>query len=129
MSRLVSAGAIVYAQADFFLPKGSINRQSGIVPASLSLSVFFGASVLAWPLADGSAVADAGVSAGTVYFNEVAGAPGFYSVRFFPDRTGFWRIILANAALQQEVILEFDVAPAGVFKAASKGGLTASFTP
>ena len=94
MSRLVSAGAIVHAQADFFQPKGSINRPAGIVAASLSMSAFASSSVLSWPLADGASVPDSGISAGTVYFNEVSGAPGFYSVRFFTDRVGFWRVVL-----------------------------------
>jgi len=129
MSRLVSAGAVVHAQADFFQPKGSVNRLTGIVPASLTMAAFVNSSVLAWPLADGSSVTDSGVSAGTVYFNEVSGAPGFYSVRFFPDRTGFWRVVLRSLALQQEAVLEFDAAPAGVFKAVPRGGLTASFAP
>lgn len=129
MSRLVSAGTIAYAQADFFQPKGSINRLPGIVAASLGMTVFANSSVLAWPILDGGGVPNSGVSAGSVYFEEISGAPGFYLVRFFPDRVGFWRIVLSYPALQQEVPLEFDVVPANVFKAAAKGGLTASFDP
>lgn len=129
MSRIVSAGAVAYAQADFYQPKGSINRLSGLVPASLTMKVFANSSLLSWPLEAGSGVSNSGVSAGTVYFEEVSGASGFYLVRFFPDRTGFWRIVLSYVALQQEVALEFDVVPAGVFKAVPRGGLSASFEP
>lgn len=119
----------MHAQADFFQPKGSINRLSGIVAASLSMSAFTSSSALPWTLEDGSAVTDSSVSSGKVYFNEVSGASGFYSVRFFPDRVGYWRIVFQYSALQEEVVLEFDVVPANVFKATIKGGLTASFNP
>jgi len=129
MSRLISAGTIAYAQADFFQPKGSINRLSGIVAASLSVKVFANSSALTWPLVDGGGISNSGISSGSVYFEEISGASGFYLVRFFPDRVGFWRIIFSYPALQQEVALEFDVVPANVFKATVKGGLTASFGP
>jgi len=129
MSRLVSAGTIAYAQADFFQPKGSINRLPGIVAASLGMTVFANSSVMSWDLVDGGGTSNANVSAGSVYFEEISGASGFYLVRFFPDRVGFWRIVFSYPALQQEVLLEFDVVPANVFKAVAKGGLTASFDP
>ena len=72
--------------------------------------VFVDGQVLSWSLVDGAFVADSGIGAGLVCFNEVAGAAGFYLVRFFPDRTGFWRIVLQHPDLG-EVVCEFDSLP------------------
>jgi hypothetical protein len=77
--------------------------------------------ILSWPLLDGTAVADSSISAGNVYFNEIIGAPGFYSLRFFPDRVGYWRISVVASSF--ESLLEFDVNPAS----AQSSGLIASF--
>lgn len=100
---------------------------SGIGISQLSLAVFVDNGLLAWPLVDGSLVPDSSVSAGTVYFNEISGSPGFYSVRFFPDRTGYWRIVIGNAALGAEVVKEFDVVPANPI--GPPNGLNATFLP
>lgn len=127
MGRLVSAGSLVYGQADFFFPSGTTNRVSGIVASNLSLIVFSNNAILPWVLADGSGVPDSGISAGTVYFNEITGASGFYSVRFFPDRVSAWRIVLTSVSLSQQVILEYDSLPPGVLRPPS-GGLNASFS-
>lgn len=127
MSRIISAGSIAYSHADFYQPNGSITRLSGIVPANLSLSLFSNSTVLAWPLLDGSNITDSDISSGTVYFEEIVGASGFYLVRFFPDRIGFWRMVLTDQVLLEEVITEYDVVPAGVFKTAPGAGLSASF--
>jgi hypothetical protein len=126
MGRLLSAGSLVRDQIDLYLPSGSINRIQGYALSGLSLALFFNNSPVAWPLADGTLVPDSSVSAGTVYFNEIQGSPGFYSVRFFPDAVGFWRIVLTAAPLQTERVLSYDVAPAGSFKS-GQGGLIASF--
>lgn len=125
MGRLVSAGVLIRDQVDFFLPGGGSNRVSRIGVSQLSLAVFAENVLLAWPLADGLAVPDSSVSAGTVYFNEIAESPGFYSVRFFPDRTGYWRVVLKDIALSAEVIREFDIGPAGPI--GPPNGLNATF--
>ena len=123
MGRNVSSGSLVRAQADFFLPAGSANRVTGVQWSTLAPLVFVNNSALPWQIADGTAVPDSSISAGTVYFHEIPGSPGFYSVRFFPDRTGYWRIALKSSSLGAEVILEFDItAPA-----APAGGLNATF--
>jgi hypothetical protein len=127
MGRLVSAGVLVRDQADFFLPGGGANRATGVVAAQLTLTAFAENGLLPWPLADGTLVPDSSISAGTVYFNEISGSPGFYSVRFYPDRTGYWRVVLKNAALSAEVVREFDVTPAGPI--GPPNGLNASFLP
>jgi hypothetical protein len=123
MGRSVSAGGLVRDQADFFLPGGNV-RAGGIALPQVSMTAFSDNGLLSWPLADGSTVPDSSISAGTVYFSEISGAPGFYSVRFFPDRVGYWRIVLRVDAFQSEVVREYDVNPAS---AASPNGLNASF--
>ncbi len=127
MSRIVSAGTIAYSQADFYQSPGSILRVSGIIAANLTLTTFVNSSLLSWSVSDGLIVPDSSISAGTIYFNEIPGTSGFYLIRFFPDRVGFWRVILTYSGISQEVPLGFDVVPAGVFKAIPAGGLTASF--
>jgi hypothetical protein len=125
MGRTISSGVLARSQADIFNPAGSETRQSGIVPSGLTLSLFVNNSLIPWTLQDGSSVPDSSVSAGYIYFNEIAGAPGFYSVRFFPDRVGFWRMVLKVGMTSAEVITEFDVVPATISNA--NGGLNASF--
>lgn len=124
MGRLLSAGSIVRAQADFFLPAASVNRITGLTAAGLTLKLFADNAAISWPLVDGSTVADSSISAGTVYFNEISGSPGFYSVRLFPDRIGFWRVILTNVSIQTERILELDIVPSGK---SGQTGLIATF--
>ncbi len=126
MGRLLSAGSLVRDQIDLYLPAGSVNRVVSYSVSGLTLSLFFNNSLVAWPLADGALVPDSSVSAGTVYFNEIQGSPGFYAVRFFPNAVGFWRAVLTAAALQTDRVLEYDVVPAGSFSP-SQGGLVASF--
>ncbi len=82
-------------------------------------------SVLFWPLVDGSSVPDSSVVAGNVYFNEIASCPGFYSVRFFPDRVGFFRFVFLHSGYSIEVEKDFDVLPPGVLRPSS-GGLIPS---
>jgi len=109
------------------MPAGSINRVVGESYASLLLNIFVDNGLLAWPLADGTTVADSSVAAGTVYFNQISGAPGYYSVRFFPDRVGFWRLIFREMTLNEEVIRSYDVTPARPGPASNE--LNASFVP
>lgn len=126
MGRQVSAGSIVYGQPDIYVPIGSNVRPAGVQASSLSVAVFVNNARSSWSLLDGTLVQDASIAAGNIYFNEVMGSSGYYSVRFFPDRTGFWRVILRNPSLQLEWVLEYDVLPSGLFNP-SGGGLIASF--
>lgn len=123
MGRLISAGALAYDQTDFFLPAESSNRVSGIVVANLRMTMFVNNAVIPWTLVDGSFVPDSSISAGSVYFNEIAAAPGYYSVRFFPDRIGFYRLCFVTVGI--EVDREYDVLPAGVLRPGT-GGLIPS---
>ncbi len=125
MGRSVSAGCLIRDQADFYLPGGT-QRASGISVSQVSLDAFSDNGLLEWPIADGSAVADSSISAGTIYFSEIYGAPGFYSIRFFPDRVGYWRMVLRVSAFGSEAIREYDITPSS---SSPSNGLNASFLP
>lgn len=125
MGRTVSAGVLVRDQLDIYNPPSSFTRSTGVVPSGISVTAFVNNAAVAWPLADGTAVADSSVSAGTVYFNEIPGSAGFYSLKFFPDRVGFWRFVIRIAATSTEVVKEYDVVPSQQVNASS--GLNASF--
>jgi hypothetical protein len=124
MGRIISAGSLARAQADFFFPTGSSNRITNILYSSIQSKLFFNNSILPWQLVDGTSVLDSSISAGKIYFNEISGNLGYYSVRFFPDKIGFWRLILKNISSDPEVVLEFDTTS----PQAPSGGLNASFT-
>lgn len=129
MSRLVSAGAVVRDQLDVFITPSSTSRVTGLSATAVSVKVFVNNVLMPWATQDGTTVPDPSVSAGTVYVNEIPSAPGFYSVRFFADRVGFWRIVLTVSQYSAEVAHEYDVVVAGYFGSAPSGGggLTASF--
>ena len=125
MSRLIAAGTVVYDQPDFFNPPGV--RAVGVVPANLSLTLFLNNGLLSWPLIDGSAVADSSVSSGSIYFNEISGSNGYYSIRFFPHQIGFWRLIIKHSAFNQEVIKKYDIIASGSLSPTGTSGLNAAF--
>ncbi len=125
MGRLISAGALAYDQLDFFFPDGSASRVPDIQASGLQMWLFVNNGVLSWPLVDGTSVPDSSVSSGHVYFNQIAASPGFYSLRFFPDRVGFFRMVFLHPSYGIEVERNYDVLPSGVLRP-SNGGLIAS---
>lgn len=127
MNRIVPAGSIVYGQLDFY-DSVSRARIPGIQVSDLLFKLFFNNSILNWPLQDGSAIFDSSVAAGIVYFNETSLDSTFYSLRFFPDRVGFWRFVFSDMSIGVEIIQEYDIVPAAVFSSAGpSGGLNATF--
>ncbi len=126
MSRLLPSASLIRDQVDYYDPTGSVNRALGVTFSQITLQIFVDNSKLLWPIVDGTLTADSSISAGTVYLNGVSGSPGFYSLRFFPDKVGFWKLSLLNTTFNQEVIKEYDVVPAGTFGPTSSG-LNASF--
>jgi hypothetical protein len=125
MGRLIPAGTLAFEQLDFFVPAGTVNRMSGIPASGLQMWLFVNNQILSWPLVDGTATPDSSIVSGSVYFNEIAACPGFYSVRFFPDRVGFFRFVFLSQPYSVELIKEFDVLPPGVLRPSS-GGLIPS---
>ena len=122
MARTIVAGRLAFDQVDFF---ESGHRKTGVAWSDLQMRAFLNASVLSWSLVDGTFTPDSGIGAGSVFFNEIVGVNGYYLVRFFPDRPGFWRIVLSHPVLGVEVIREYDAFPA----VPSASGLQASFEP
>jgi hypothetical protein len=106
--RLVQNNEEIDDQVDF-LAGDVFTRIVGITVPQLSLKVFFNNQLQSWPLINGQGITDAQVVSGSVYFNEIAGAPGYYSVRWRPSGVGFWRLVLNYAAGQQTVALGYDV--------------------
>jgi hypothetical protein len=120
--RIVQANQTVLDQVDFFAPD-EFTRILGLIPASLASRIFFENVLQPWPLISGLGITDAQVVSGSIYFNEIPGNPGFYSVRFRPNALGYWRNILSYAAGLQTEAHDFDVVPS----VATSNGLHASF--
>jgi len=121
--RLIPINRAVIDQADFFAPD-DFTRITGLTTADITSTLFFNNVAQPWALTNGALVTDAQVAAGKVYFNEITGQPGFYSVRFRPNAVGFWRLVLAYSAGSRTVLLGFDVLPEPPIVAS---GLKASF--
>ena len=121
--RVVQANQVVLDQVDFFQPDG-FTRVTGLIPASLISQLFFNNTQQPWPLVSGLGVTDQQVSSGFIYFNELVGQPGFYSVRFRPNSLGYWRNLLTYSAGMQIAAQDFDVVQSAP---AMESGLHASF--
>lgn len=106
--RIVQVNQVVLDQADFFEPDG-FTRTVGLTVVDLISEIFHDNLKQPWPLVSGSGVTDAQVAAGTIYFHQIEGNPGFYNVRFRPNATGFWRNLLTFTAGQQNSAQDFDV--------------------
>lgn len=105
-SRRVDAGKLVLEQVDLFLANGKTRAQN-IVIGDLNLKLFFNNSQIEWPLVSGANVQDLQVTAGQIYWTEFL--TGFYTIRFFPNVVGSWRILLTYPAYDQAVSLSYDV--------------------
>lgn len=122
-TRVVHSGLLVFEQVDLFLPDGK-TRVQGVTAADVRVKVHVGSTDLAWPVVSGTSVADVQAAAGKVYWEEFEA--GFYSVRFFPNRIGLWRLIVTWPAGNQAVSQMYDVIPKPAFPGAL--GLRATFT-
>lgn len=121
--RIVRTNQTVIDQADFFQVNG-FTRVGGLTFVDLSAQVFHNNVRQPWTMANGATTSDGQVKMGLIYFHEIPGAAGNYSVRFRPNAAGYWRVILTYTAGQQIVAQDYDV----VAEPAQSGGLTASFT-
>lgn len=109
-SRVVVANEVSLDQADFFQEDG-FTRVSGLASSDVSLQVFQNNTLLDWTLVTGVAVDDESVRSGHVYWSEISGAAGVYSVRLRPSAVGYWRVILTYAAGAQILAQDLDVLP------------------
>jgi hypothetical protein len=121
--RVVQANQVVFDQVDFFQSDG-FTRVARLTSGHLEPQVFFNNRPLAWAIVPGGAIGDAQVAAGSLYFNEIPGLLGYYSIRFRPDALGYWRIVLTYRAGQQISAQDFDVVQSAP---AMESGLKASF--
>lgn len=122
--RLVRINETVYEQADFLDPD-VFTRRAGLTLLDITSTLFFNNVLQPWTLTNGAPISDNLVTSGSVYFHEISGAPGYYSVRLRPNAAGYWRLVLSYAAGQQIVAQDY-VVTADVPQL--QGGLTASFT-
>jgi hypothetical protein len=109
-ARQVPTNETVLSQVDFFQPDG-YTRVAGIGFAQVVVQTFWQNVPQPWSVVTGAGVTDAQVVAGRIYWNEVPGASGYYSVRFRPNAAGYWRLSVGYPAGLQVVAQDFDVAP------------------
>ncbi len=122
--RMVNAGSSVIDQLDFFEATDPIVRKPGISYSSISVSVFANNIQVNWPIVDGTNIPDYSVSSGFVYFNEIIGSPGYYSMRWYPNSTGFWRLSFTYPTNQVTIIKEYDIVPSGTIGTPTNGIVT-----
>ena len=106
--RQVFANQVVFDQADFFQSDG-FTRVVGIVISQLTCELFFNNSSLPWVLTPSAGVSDAQVAAGKIYWGEIPGDPGRYSVRWRPNALGYWRLIITYPTGTQIMAQDYDV--------------------
>jgi hypothetical protein len=110
-SRVSFSNHVIFEQADFFQQDG-FTRVTGLTISDISVQVFQDNQLLNWTLAEGQYVDDDATRSGYVYWSEITGAPGVYSVRFRPTSVGFWRMIITYAdglqLLAQDVEVIFE---------------------
>lgn len=104
--RTVNVSKLVLDQVDLFRPDGK-TREQGVSVGDLNLKLFFKGSRVEWPLVSGTNVQDLQITAGRVYWTEFE--TGFYTLRFFPNVIGTWRVLLTYPEYDQAVSLVYDV--------------------
>jgi len=123
--RLVQINQVVFDQADFF-QSDDFSRVTGITATGGQITslLFYNNIEQPWPLTDGVGVLDTQVVSGKIYWNEIASESGFYNVRWRPNNTGFWRLVITFAAGTQILGQDYDVQQSPPI---TSSGLTASF--
>lgn len=127
MGRLLPSGSIVRDQLDFYSPPGSFVRLPGVSVSQLNLAAFYNNAPVLWPLVDGSSTLDSSIVSGSFYFNAIPGALGYYSLRYYPDKVGYWRVVVYDTVSGSEQVRDYDITTA-VQSSALNTGLIASFT-
>jgi hypothetical protein len=123
--RLVAPNQVVFDQADFFQSDG-YTRVLGLTVSQVAIQVYLNNVLQGWTLVDGSAVTEAQIVSGKVYFSPISGGP--YSVRWRPNAIGYWRLILTYPAGSQILAQDYDVSTStGTSGPSSSTGLQTSF--
>jgi hypothetical protein len=97
---------MVFEQVDLFLGDGE-TRSTGVLVAGLQVVVHTGPTVLTWPLVTGVSIPDIRIAAGKIYWTEFSS--GYYSIRFFPNVVGLWRVIVTYPAHNQAKSYTYNV--------------------
>jgi hypothetical protein len=97
-------------QADFFQSDG-FTRVTGLTVSQLTMALFFDNQPQPWQFVTGAGVTDTQITSGYVYWLEVPGAPGYYSVRFRPNAIGYWRLLITYPVGTQIQGQDYDVVP------------------
>ena len=108
--RLVYANQTVVDQADFFQSDG-YTRVTGLTPTGLICQLFFDNQLQPWKFITGANITDTQIASGAVYWVEVPGSPGIYSVRFRPNAVGYWRLLISYPVGLQIMGQDYDVNP------------------
>jgi hypothetical protein len=112
--RSLSAGSLVYDQLTIYDPSNSFNRAVGLNISDFSLSLFANNVDLNWNLLDGTSVLDQDISSGNVYLNEIVSYPGFYNLRWYPDRIGYWYMSISCSVNGVDYVKEYDLKSANI---------------
>ena len=123
-TRFIQVNQIVLDQADYFESDG-FTRVLGLTVADLTCQVFFNNSQQPWPLVSGAGILDNQIVSGKIYFHEVPGSPGIYSVRFRPNAVGYWRNLVTYTHGTQILAQEYDVSAQTI---TAPSGVKSSFT-
>jgi hypothetical protein len=110
--RLVQSNQVVYDQADFFQLDG-FTRQAGLTIGQITFQVYFNNTLQAWTLVSGVGVLDPQIVAGKVYWHEIPGPNGPYSVRWRPNAVGYWRLLVTYPVGTQILAQDYDVISGG----------------
>lgn len=105
-SRVVSVSSLVQDAIDLFRADGR-TRAPGVQVEDLNLKLFFNGSRIEWPLVSGVNVQNLQVTSGRVYWSEIEA--GFYTLRFYPNVVGSWRVLLTYPEYDQAVSLAYEV--------------------
>ncbi len=108
--RQIPTGQTVDDQADFFQSDG-FTRVTGLTVSQLTMALFFDNQPQPWQFVTGAGVTDTQITSGYVYWLEVPGAPGYYSVRFRPNAIGYWRLLITYPVGTQIQGQDYDVVP------------------
>ncbi len=107
--RLVPNNQTTFDLVDIF-QNDNFTRISGLTAFQVPVQVFLNNVLQPWGTISGSAVSDAQVLSGYIYWSEAIPGSGIYSTRWRPNAVGFWRLSFTYAAVPQIVTRDYDVA-------------------
>ena len=108
-NRLVRSNETIVEQVDFFQVSDGYTRITGLTISQTQQTLFFNNVLAPWQFVTGLGVTDAMVASGKVYFAEIPGSSGYYSVRFRPNAVGYWRLSILYPTASLGTVLGYDV--------------------